>query len=133
SHGTDLTFSDIIFVVIPAGTLNYCSCYLLSESSASWDAARKNCRDRGADLMVIDTPEEQVQCLYAWIGLNDREKEGTWKWVDGTPLTLRYWAGDQPDNGGGQENCAHIMNNNKKYWNDLPCSTSLKWICEKIP
>ncbi|XP_039455849.1 C-type lectin domain family 4 member E-like [Oreochromis aureus] len=123
----------------PAGWSKFsCSCYLLSERSASWDAARKNCRDRGADLMVIDTPEEQMILSViitedAWIGLNDKEKEGTWKWVDGTPLTLRYWAGDQPDNGGGLEDCAHIINNNKKSWNDLPCSTSLKWICEKIP
>uniref|UniRef100_A0A669EZ09 C-type lectin domain-containing protein n=1 Tax=Oreochromis niloticus TaxID=8128 RepID=A0A669EZ09_ORENI len=123
----------------PAGWSKFsCSCYLLSERSASWDVARKNCRDRGADLMVIDTPEEQMILSViitedAWIGLNDKEKEGTWKWVDGTPLTLRYWAGDQPDNGGGLEDCAHIINNNKKSWNDLPCSTSLKWICEKIP
>uniref|UniRef100_A0A3P9CRD5 C-type lectin domain-containing protein n=1 Tax=Maylandia zebra TaxID=106582 RepID=A0A3P9CRD5_9CICH len=116
-----------------------CSCYLLSESSASWDAARKNCRDRGADLMVVDTPKEQVLCLSAaWIGLTDEEQEGTWKWVDGTPLTLMYWAGDQPDNGGGssywgEEDCVHVRTDTKKTWNDRSCSTSLKWICEKNP
>uniref|UniRef100_A0A669EPB5 C-type lectin domain-containing protein n=2 Tax=Oreochromis niloticus TaxID=8128 RepID=A0A669EPB5_ORENI len=69
------------------------SCYLLSERSGSWDAARKDCRDRGADLVVIDSPEEQtllsmITIKNAWIGLNDKEQEGTWKWVDGTPLTL---------------------------------------------
>lgn len=38
-----------------------CSCYLLSENSGSWHSARKHCTDQGADLVVIDSPEEQVQ------------------------------------------------------------------------
>ncbi|CAI5697348.1 unnamed protein product [Oreochromis niloticus] len=165
------------------------SCYLLSESSGSWDAARKDCRDRGADLVVIECTEEQtflstITTENAWIGLNDKEQEGTWKWVDGTPLTLTYWARAEPDNGGeqdcaynfvstitiaevwiglndkeqegtwkwvdgtplnltywargqpdngGEQDCAHVRSDKQKSWNDLRCSYSYQWICEKVP
>ncbi|XP_039456361.1 CD209 antigen-like protein C [Oreochromis aureus] len=131
----------------PAGWSKFsCSCYLLSERSASWDEARKDCRDRGADLVVIDSPEDQtalsnIATTEAWIGLNDKEQEGTWKWLDGTPLTLipaGNWEEDQPDNGGGsshwgEEDCVHVRTDMKKSWNDRSCSTSFKWICEKTP
>ncbi|CAI5655373.1 unnamed protein product [Oreochromis niloticus] len=131
----------------PAGWSKFnCSCYLLSERSTSWDEARKDCRDRGADLVVIDSPEDQtalsnIATTEAWIGLNDKEQEGTWKWVDGTPLTLipaRNWQERNPDNGGGsshwgEEDCVHVRTDMKKSWNDRSCSTSFKWICEKNP
>lgn len=50
----------------------------------------------------------------------------------------RYWAEHHfhhhhDDDGGGKEDCAHFRNDEKKSWNDLPCSTSLKWICKKPP
>uniref|UniRef100_A0A669B7W2 CD209 antigen-like protein A n=1 Tax=Oreochromis niloticus TaxID=8128 RepID=A0A669B7W2_ORENI len=79
----------------PAGWSKFCcSCYLLSGRSGSWDSARKNCIDQGADLVVIDSPKEQnfivsITQYKTWIGLSDIEQEGTWKWVDGTPLTLK--------------------------------------------
>uniref|UniRef100_A0A8C9XR88 C-type lectin domain-containing protein n=1 Tax=Sander lucioperca TaxID=283035 RepID=A0A8C9XR88_SANLU len=96
------------------------SCYLLSAESGSWEKGRQYCRDRGADLVVIDSSEEQMflsKCIKKdtqyWIGLTDRDEEGTWKWVDGTPLTLKNWRREQPDNGRGdprcgEEDCAHI-------------------------
>uniref|UniRef100_A0A3P9P6R6 CD209 antigen-like protein A n=1 Tax=Poecilia reticulata TaxID=8081 RepID=A0A3P9P6R6_POERE len=117
-----------------------CSCYLLSTSSGSWDEGRTDCRTRGGDLVVIDDDDEQkfistFTNKQTWIGLNDKETEGSWKWVDGTPLA-KYWAAQQPDNGGGdpqwgEEDCAHTRIS--VSWNDLKCSASLHWLCEKDP
>ncbi|XP_014192628.2 C-type lectin domain family 17, member A-like, partial [Haplochromis burtoni] len=112
------------------------SCYLLSGRSGSWDEARMDCINSGADLLVINSPEEQnflsTITREVWIGLNDEEQEGMWKWVDGTPLTLTYWGGDQPDNG-GEEDCVHLGGDKQKSWNDLWCLSSYQWICEKVP
>ncbi|XP_045910186.1 CD209 antigen-like protein C isoform X2 [Micropterus dolomieu] len=121
-----------------------CTCYLLSTKSETWEKGREDCKGRGADLVVIDSSEEQefltkVINQDTWIGLNDIENEGTWKWTDGTPLTLSYWFTRQPDNGDGdpqwgEEDCAHIRADTKTggNWNDRRCDDSLKWICEKI-
>uniref|UniRef100_A0A3B3HFB0 C-type lectin domain-containing protein n=1 Tax=Oryzias latipes TaxID=8090 RepID=A0A3B3HFB0_ORYLA len=103
------------------------SCYFFSEGSKSWDKAREFCRARGADLVVINTKEENQQF---WIGLSDRDLEGTWKWVDGSPLTLQFWGSDQPDNS-GEEDCGHIRNGFPGVWNDISCLSSMQWICEK--
>uniref|UniRef100_A0AAZ1Y0W4 C-type lectin domain-containing protein n=2 Tax=Oreochromis aureus TaxID=47969 RepID=A0AAZ1Y0W4_OREAU len=121
----------------PAGwSMFRCSCYLLSERSDSWHSARKHCTDQGADLVVIDSPEEQdfvtsFTQKETWIGLNDIEQEGTWKWVDGSPLTLQYWASHQPDDLLFSEDCAHIRYQ-ETSWNDERCENSLQWVCEKL-
>ncbi|XP_034053889.1 CD209 antigen-like protein E [Gymnodraco acuticeps] len=144
----------------PAGWRKFgCSCYLLSTEKASWQQSRQNCRARRADLVIVDSFEEQIflesmikksqinsSMIYeqefidriyenTWIGLNDTEKEGTWKWVDGSPLNLTnqnlFWSTGQPDNGGGklEEDCVYI--NPSTWWEDLPCWRNLHWICEK--
>ncbi|XP_038153366.1 CD209 antigen-like protein A [Cyprinodon tularosa] len=112
-----------------------CSCYFLSTKSGSWDEGRKDCITRGADLVVINDKDEQdfissFANEAAWIGLIDKETEGSWKWVDGTSMTLSFWGDDQPDNWKGDEDCGQYIN---KRWNDLSCAASLKWICEKLP
>ncbi|KAI3355677.1 hypothetical protein L3Q82_004275 [Scortum barcoo] len=82
------------------------TCYFFSTTSASWEQSRRDCRDKGADLVVIESYEEQTFVAASvsflgyvitanqvqmdpskelltkiikketWIGLNDREKEG---------------------------------------------------------
>ncbi|XP_034002682.1 C-type lectin domain family 6 member A-like [Trematomus bernacchii] len=69
------------------------SCYLFSTEKRSWEQSRDNCTARGAHLVIVDSEEEQeiitsMTKKDTWIGLSDREEEGTWKWVDGSPLTL---------------------------------------------
>ncbi|XP_062420864.1 C-type lectin domain family 4 member M-like [Pungitius pungitius] len=120
------------------------SCYLLSTRADSWTNARTDCTDQRADLVIIDSLEEQkflslMTTQFSWIGLSDKDIEGTWKWVDGTLLTETYWS-IQPDNGGGdprwgEEDCAHLKpgHNAQSNWNDLSCDAALRWICEKLP
>ncbi|XP_054471828.1 CD209 antigen-like protein E [Anoplopoma fimbria] len=130
----------------PAGWILFSSsCYLLSEESASWDKSRQDCRDKGSDLVIVDTLEEQefltsIIRKSTWIGLSDRDSEGTWTWIDGTPLTdtEEYW-GSRPDNGGGdpqwgEEDCAEIVDGRKAKinWNDLRCDSDRDFICEKL-
>ncbi|XP_071338217.1 CD209 antigen-like protein E [Trachinotus anak] len=131
----------------PAGWRMFsCTCYLLSTESGSWENGREDCRDRGADLVVIDSPEEQeflskiIIKKETWIGLTDRDKKNTWKWIHGAPLTQKYWKKGQPDKGNGnpkwgEEDCAVIEPGMKpeENWNDLRCDASRQWICEEMP
>nr|XP_029500374.1 CD209 antigen-like protein E isoform X1 [Oncorhynchus nerka] len=112
--------------------------YFLSTEKKTWKQSRQDCLDRGADLVIINSREEQTFVfnlhLRAWIGLNDSVTEGTWKWVDGTPLTTGYWAAEQPDDYERQEDCAEIyygQGDPVKTWNDYKCGTNHNWICEK--
>ncbi|XP_034144398.1 CD209 antigen-like protein E isoform X2 [Esox lucius] len=115
------------------------SFYFLSAEQKTWDESRQDCQMREADLVIINSEEEQrfvvgLQ-MGAWIGLTDKDKEGTWKWVDGTVLTTGFWNPSQPDDFQGQEDCAEIYiqgNNPLQTWKDQQCERKLNWICEKM-
>ncbi|XP_029605226.1 uncharacterized protein LOC115191578 [Salmo trutta] len=114
------------------------SLYFLSTEKKTWEKSRQDCLERGADLVIINSREEQTFLfnlnLKAWIGLTDSVTEGTWKWVDGTTLTTGYWGAGQPDDS-GQEDCVEIyygQDDPVKTWNDDKCGTNNNWICEKV-
>ncbi|CAJ1079043.1 CD209 antigen-like protein E [Xyrichtys novacula] len=127
----------------PGWTVFGCSCYFFSTQKKSWDDSRADCRDKGADLVIIESFTEQEFLTNnkkgdTWIGLSDRDDEGTWKWIDDTPLTQGFWWREQPDNGGGfpqngEEDCAHLRADRSKAdnWNDRRCDVTMLWICEK--
>ncbi|XP_041837976.1 CD209 antigen-like [Melanotaenia boesemani] len=110
------------------------SAYYVSSTTKSWEESRNDCRQKGADLIIINSEEEQNFAnqlkKYMWIGLTDSENEGTWKWVDGSQLTTSYWGPNEP-NGNRKENCGDIKTfKTQKSWNDEECSHTLSWICE---
>ncbi|XP_034147082.1 C-type lectin domain family 4 member M-like isoform X2 [Esox lucius] len=116
------------------GNSNY---YVFMEQR-NWEYAKQDCLKRGAQLVIINNQEEQKFLVSLnirfWIGLSDIENKGTWRWVDGTPLTTAYWGEKEPNNEGGGEDCAeirHVFTDPVKKWNDNSCTSQLNWICEK--
>lgn len=41
------------------------SCYYFSGESGSWDKARNFCKNKGADLVVMNSREEKVHCYFS--------------------------------------------------------------------
>ncbi|XP_030643624.1 C-type lectin domain family 4 member E-like [Chanos chanos] len=113
------------------------SLYYLSATEKTWSESRQDCREKGADLVIINTKEEQefLTSLKAnvWIGLTDSVTEGNWNWVDGKPLTTEYWMAGEPNNV-KEEDCVEILGppkNDEKNWNDRSCDYKRKYVCEK--
>ncbi|KAL3984441.1 deoxycitidine kinase [Sarotherodon galilaeus] len=76
-----------------------CSCYFKSTESKTWPDSRRDCQDKGADLVMINSKEEQEFVSkfggYSWIGLRAKQSSGwnyKWEWVDGSALTQTFWA-----------------------------------------
>ncbi|XP_010795439.1 CD209 antigen-like protein C [Notothenia coriiceps] len=116
------------------------SCYFVSSVFKNWTSSRQECIDQGADLVVIDSLEEQefLNMLMqkdqnAWIGLTDSLKEGTWMWVDGRNVTTKFWQPGQPNSYNGNQDCGENIQKTTGVgqWNDDGCFAVQNWICEK--
>ncbi|KAM9782993.1 uncharacterized protein ACB057_015281 [Neosynchiropus ocellatus] len=112
------------------------SCYYLSArtESKTWLRSKKDCEKRNALLVIIDSERENefLSRFFprVWIGLSDTDKEGEWKWVDGTALTgATYWMSGEPNDHRTNEDCVELKQNSKE-WNDVPCSLTFPFICE---
>ncbi|KAM6986251.1 CD209 antigen-like protein C [Aplochiton taeniatus] len=113
------------------------SCYYVSKEYKTWERSRQDCRDRGADLVIINSRQE-LDFIHKfekpfWIGLSYSEEEGIWKWVDGTrlPEEHQFWWGGEP-NANKIENCVIQEHSTAETsWNDLYCYYSNFWVCER--
>ncbi|XP_030268692.1 C-type lectin domain family 4 member E-like [Sparus aurata] len=131
-------------------------CYYFSTDKLIWEQARERCRRDGADLVKIESEDEQSFLMQKlrdkitktedrfWIGLTDSVTEGTWLWTDGTPLnkSLTFWRKGEPDNWTEVNNTQYVngedcvrmgtkSGSGLKWWFDKSCKASQKSICEK--
>uniref|UniRef100_A0A3B3SA37 C-type lectin domain-containing protein n=1 Tax=Paramormyrops kingsleyae TaxID=1676925 RepID=A0A3B3SA37_9TELE len=68
------------------------SCYFISMEQKSWKDSRIECLKLGADLVIMESKEEQefINGKYPynhWIGLTYNTETKDWIWLDGRSLT----------------------------------------------
>ncbi|KAL6455527.1 hypothetical protein MHYP_G00360670 [Metynnis hypsauchen] len=113
------------------------SMYYISTEKKSWGESRWDCRERGADLVIINSREEQEFIVKSmgqgWIGLTDSDTEGTWRWVDSSALNVGFWKSGEPNSKAGDEDCVVTGDGSDRFftWADYPCNHQFVWVCEK--
>ena len=119
--------------------------YLFCDEPTPWEDAEEACVGEGMRLVSINSWDEQdfIQRItnmpakgsgidwspyFYWTGLNDRSREGSFVWNDGSDVTFSYWHWTAPDDAGGAEDCVYVGLDTD--WDDTACASELGYICE---
>uniref|UniRef100_A0A7N9AS74 Mannose receptor, C type 1b n=1 Tax=Mastacembelus armatus TaxID=205130 RepID=A0A7N9AS74_9TELE len=115
-------------------------CFYLDRTQKTWSDAQSQCRNQGGDLVSIHNVEEQSfvisQLGYVsndklWIGLNDRNTEGLFEWIDHSTVTFTSWKYGNPAVGTDIKDCVMITGENGN-WADQACEEKHGYICMKM-
>ncbi|XP_067686863.1 macrophage mannose receptor 1-like [Haliotis asinina] len=115
-------------------------CYQFNTELLSWMDARDMCMHRGGQLASITSITEQfyiagriksMSIIGLWLGANDRDSEGGWKWDDDAPFAYMNWVPGEPNDYGNSEDCGFVVVSNAR-WNDLNCQRRNGYICKKL-
>lgn len=120
--------------------------YLLSTNS--WTAAQAEAVSLGGHLATINDAAEQQWISNTflpragshrlWIGLTDRDIQGTFLWGSGETSAYRNWFAGEPNNSSVEQGFVHIYPTNEArvgFWNDVAESQAADYyaIAEVIP
>lgn len=114
---------------------------MFTKSGKTWTENQNSCKDKGGDLVSMETEEEwqfinrHIQTLTLagsseWhIGLKKQGQK--WNWVSGKPLTIVKWQQQQPSGDGD----VTVMSKDRPagtqgLFDDLPDGTERAYICE---
>ncbi|KAK5607681.1 hypothetical protein CRENBAI_024042 [Crenichthys baileyi] len=122
----------------PGGWLVFqSSCYAVNNARSphrkTWEEARKACREKSSDLVVVFDESEKSfvhekswsssQTQGYWVGL--KAEGNKWKWLNGSNLTNNNWIPQNANDG----QC--VISTENQGWKSVECNKSQQWICEK--
>ncbi|XP_019632800.1 PREDICTED: uncharacterized protein LOC109476291 [Branchiostoma belcheri] len=116
------------------------SCFKAYNQEKTYSQARQVCaadggllampKDREVDNFLKKLKNAVDPNSPFWFGLNNQNGEKGWAWEDGTPYSPTAdwtgWQPGEPDNNGGEQCVNHFGTG----WNDAPCSSAHKFICQ---
>ena len=117
---------------------NGTSKYYRYNNSRTWLESRNISSSAEGYLVAVDSAEENQWLVdnaltSIWIGYNDIEVEGTFKWINGSSTNVyTNWNGVEPNNSNGNEDYVELLYGatNKGEWNDLPNTIAKQFIVE---
>ena len=114
--------------------------YMFCTTLTPWTTAQAACWSYDYHMLTIDSATEDAWVntqadSYSiekwWFGFNDRATEGSWVWEDGSAVSYTDWHASEPNDSGGNEDCAQLNRYHPdNYWNDEPCTSAFRYICE---
>eukprot|EP01084_Bolivina_argentea_P082730 149798_1 len=126
--------------------------YHLIDESLTWQDGNTRCNALGSTLATITSQQQQNEAIElcatstvlgqpqgyvvgCFFGLNDLSSEGSYKFVDNTPLTYSFWASEQPNNINNEDCVRMSLHTAQVYgsWFDDPCSYQRPILCNTIP
>ncbi len=96
------------------------------------------CAAFDADLAIYASEAEQLRVarlasrltpMPFWVAVTDAEVEGEWRWPDGTQLSYEPWHEGEPNDWGGEEDCATMNWFGAVKWNDIGCEERFGFVC----
>ncbi|XP_056386511.1 pulmonary surfactant-associated protein A-like isoform X2 [Hyla sarda] len=130
-HSSALTFSKS---AAAAGN----KIYISQGVTANYNDAINTCARAGGQLPIPLNEDENNAVkktvnqynFFAYLGVNDLQDEGTFRYLSGEKIKFSIWYDNQPDNSKLNEDCVEMYGDGK--WNDQNCDEKRLIICEFI-
>ena len=112
------------------------ACYKLSKDFKPFSNASSICRQSGAELVSIASPQEN-EFVYnvsegeeVFIGLHAPKANDSFVWSDGGTFDYSRWEDGEPNGDCGVDGCCVILVEPTGRWNDTPCEMWQPFVCK---